>query len=89
MPPYIRPALHHPTLDLPYASNLSYATLGQTYPMLPYTGPALCCPMLDLPYAGNLPYAALCWTFTLCRPTLTTYSPLHNYWESQRKNQWV
>jgi len=44
---------------LPYASNLSYATLGQTYPMPPYTGPALCCPMLDLPYAGNLPYTTL------------------------------
>ena len=44
----------------PYASNLSYAALGQTYPMLPYAGPALHCPMLDLPYAGNLPYATLC-----------------------------
>ena len=44
----------------PYASNLSYAALGQTYPTPPYAGPALCCPMLDLPYASNLPYAALC-----------------------------
>ena len=47
-------------LDLPYTSNLSYAALGQTYPMPPYTGPALRRPMLDLPYASNLPYAALC-----------------------------
>jgi len=48
--------------DLPYASNLSYAAPGQTYPTPPtppYAGPALCCPTLDLPYAGNLPYTAL------------------------------
>ena len=61
MPPYVRPALCHPTLDLPYASNLSYAALGQTYPTLPYAGPALCwiCPTPVTyptpPYANNLP----------------------------------
>jgi len=50
----------------PYASNLSYTTLGQTYPMLPYAGPALrwICPTPVTyptpPYANNL-------------PTLTTY----------------
>ena len=43
----------------PYASNLSYAALGQTYPTPPYAGPALRHPTLDLPYTGNLPYAAL------------------------------
>jgi len=31
MPPYARPALCHPTLDLPYASNLPYTTLHQTF----------------------------------------------------------
>jgi len=50
----------------PYASNLSYATLGQTYPMLDLPYAALCwiCPTPvtypTLPYANNL-------------PTLTTY----------------
>ena len=58
--PYIRPALHHPTPDLTYTSNLSYTALGQTYPTPPYAGPALRHPMLDLPYTSNLPYAALC-----------------------------
>jgi len=58
--PYVGPTLRRPTSDLPYASNLSYAALGQTYPMLPYAGPALRHLTLDLSYTGNLPYATLC-----------------------------
>jgi len=65
MPPYIRPALHHPTPDLPYTSNLSYTTLGQAYPMPPYVRPALCHPTPDLPYASNLSYTALGQTYPM------------------------
>jgi len=65
MPPYIRPALHHPMLDLPYTGNLSYPALCQTYS--------------TPPYVGDLPYTALHRRPSLHRPTPTTYLILTTY----------